>query len=79
LWAITSVGSKNSRNSLQSCAARVLLCAITRLGRCTCSMVNAIVAVLPEPVTPSMVWKRSPSAIPWASPSRAFGWSATAV
>ena len=47
---------KNSRNSLQSCAASVLLCAITSAGRCSCSMIQAIVAVLPVPVAPSRVW-----------------------
>jgi hypothetical protein len=41
--------------------------------------VNAIVAVLPEPVTPRSVWKRSPSVSPRASSSRAFGWSATGL
>jgi hypothetical protein len=69
---------KNSRNSLQSWAASVLLCAITSAGRWVCSIVNAIVAVLPEPVTPSSVWKRSPASMPAESPSRAAGWSATA-
>ena len=47
---------KNSRNSLQSCAASVLLCAITSAGRWTFSMIQAIVAVLPVPVAPSSVW-----------------------
>ncbi len=45
---------------MQSCAASVLLWAITSEGRWTCSIAKAIVAVLPEPVTPSSVWKRSP-------------------
>jgi hypothetical protein len=40
---------------LQSCAASVLLWAITSAGRCVCSMIQAIVAVLPVPVAPSMV------------------------
>jgi hypothetical protein len=43
-------------DSLQSCAASVLLCAITSAGRWTCSMIHAIVAVLPVPVAPSSVW-----------------------
>jgi hypothetical protein len=64
---------RNSRNSLQSCAASVLLWAITSAGRWTCSIVNAIVAVLPEPVTPRSVWNRSPSVSPRASSARAFG------
>jgi hypothetical protein len=42
-------------------------------------MVKAMVAVLPDPVTPSSVWKRSPASSPATSPSRAFGWSATGV
>src|SRR4051794_5951664 len=50
---------------------------ITSAGRCTCSIVNAIVAVLPLPVTPRSVWKRSPSLSPSDSSLRAFGWSAT--
>ena len=43
------------RNSLQSCAASVLLCAMTSAGRCTASIVAAIVIVLPVPVAPSSV------------------------
>jgi hypothetical protein len=40
---------------LQSCAASVLLWAITSAGRWVCSMIQAIVAVLPVPVAPSSV------------------------
>jgi hypothetical protein len=47
---------KNSRNSLQSCAARVLLWAITSVGFWICSTIQAIVAVLPVPVAPRSVW-----------------------
>ncbi len=61
---------------MQSCAASVLLCAITSDGRWICSMVKAIVAVLPEPVTPSSVWKRSPASTPRLSSSRASAWFA---
>ena len=50
------VVGKNSRNSLQSCAASVLLWAITSAGRPIFSMIHAIVAVLPVPVAPSSVW-----------------------
>ena len=75
----TALCGSISRSSFASCAASVLLWAITSEGRWTCSIANAIVAVLPEPVTPSSVWNRSPAASPSASPSRAFGWSATAV
>jgi hypothetical protein len=56
-----------------------LLCAITSAGRCTCSIVNAIVAVFPEPVTPSSVWKRSPPSMPRDSSASAVGWSATGL
>ena len=38
----------------------------------------AIVKVLPVPVAPSRVWKRSFASSPSASPSIAFGWSAVA-
>ena len=44
------------RNSLQSCAASVLLWAMTSVGFWTCSTIQAIVAVLPVPVAPSSVW-----------------------
>ena len=57
---------------MQSCAASVLLWAITSAGRWTCSMAKAMVAVLPEPVTPSSVWKRSPASMPLASPATAL-------
>ena len=50
------VVGKNSRNSLQSWAASVLLWAITSAGRPTFSMIQAIVAVLPVPVAPRSVW-----------------------
>ena len=39
------------------------------------SMVQAMVAVLPLPVMPSRVWKRSPCSTPRASASMAWGWS----
>ena len=67
------------RNSLQSCAASVLLWAITSVGRCTASITPAIVIVLPVPVAPSSVWKRSPETIPSAIDSIARGWSAVGV
>ena len=66
------------RNSLQSWAASVLLCAITSAGLLARSIVAAIVIVLPVPVAPSSVWKRSPCAMPSVSWSIAFGWSAVA-
>jgi hypothetical protein len=69
------LSGKNSLNSLQSCAASVLLCAITSVGRCTCSTIHAIVAVLPVPVAPRSVWKRSPASMPSDSPAIAVGWS----
>jgi len=46
---------KNSRNSLQSCAASVLLWAMTRAGRWVSAITPAIVKVLPVPVAPSRV------------------------
>ena len=67
------------RNSLQSCAASVLLCAMTSDGRCTASIVAAIVIVLPVPVAPSSVVKRSPASIASAIASIACGWSAVGV
>ena len=38
-------------------------------------MVQAMVALLPEPVIPSSVWKRCPAATPAARASMALGWS----
>jgi hypothetical protein len=38
-------------------------------------MTFAIVYVFPEPVTPSSVWKASPSRMPSASLAIASGWS----
>jgi len=64
------------RNSLQSCAARVLLWAITSAGLPTFSIVEAMVIVLPVPVAPSRVIDRSPPSIPSASEAIALGWSA---
>src|SRR5438128_7460435 len=48
---------------------------MTRVGRCTCSMVQAMVALLPLPVMPRRVWKRSPRWIPSARAATARGWS----
>ena len=48
-------------------------------GFCTRSMTPAIVIVLPVPVAPSSVTKRSPASTPWATPSIALGWSAAGV
>src|SRR5207302_7983615 len=71
----TALYGKNSRNSLQSCAASVLLWAITSAGLPTFSIVQAIVAVLPVPVAPTSVWNRSPATRPSPSVSIARGWS----
>jgi hypothetical protein len=60
---------------LQSCAASVLLWAITSAGRCSSSISQAIVAVLPVPVAPSSVWPRLPSRSDAASSAIARGWS----
>ena len=67
------------RNSLQSCAASVLLWAITSAGFWTASIVAAIVIVLPVPVAPSSVRLRSPARMPSASASIAAGWSAVGL
>jgi hypothetical protein len=62
-----------SRNSLYSCAASVLLGANTIAGLPRRAITLAIVKVLPEPVTPSSVWKLKPSATPSTSCSMACG------
>ena len=64
------------RNSLQSCAASVLLWAMISVGRWTCSITPAIVIVLPVPVAPSSVVKRSPPSSDSEISRIAFGWSA---
>src|SRR5665213_3800972 len=48
---------------------------MTRVGRWTCSMVQAMVALLPLPVMPSRVWNRSPRMTPSDSAWMALGWS----
>src|SRR5690348_9184844 len=48
---------------------------MTSVGRCTCSIVQAIVADLPEPVMPRRVWNRSPRSMPADRASMARGWS----
>lgn len=75
----TALFGKNVRNSLQSCAASVLLCAITSDGRWISAIVAAIVIVFPVPVAPSSVNDRSPALIPAASDSIAAGWSAVGL
>ena len=60
---------------MASWAARDLLGAMTSVGRWACSIVQAMVALLPEPVMPSSVWNRSPRSSPCVSPSIALGWS----
>ena len=45
------------------------------MGFCTCSIVHAMVADLPDPVIPSSVWKRSPRLMPSLSAAIAVGWS----
>ncbi|MNW03651.1 hypothetical protein D3C71_1996170 [compost metagenome] len=64
---------KNSRNSLYSCAASVLLGAKMMAGRPMRAITLAMVKVLPEPVTPSSVWKVSPSFRPSTSLLMASG------
>src|SRR5664279_1119600 len=48
-------------------------------GRWIASIVEAIVIVLPVPVAPSSVWKRSPASTPSASDAIAAGWSAAGL
>ena len=60
---------------MQSWAASVLLWAITSVGRCSRSTAKAIVAVLPVPVAPSSVTKRSPADTPSTISAIACGWS----
>src|SRR5690606_24969063 len=66
-------------NSFASCAARVLLCDITRVGRCTCSMSHAVVADLPVPVAPSSTTSVSPALMRAVSSLIAAGWSPLGV
>ena len=60
---------------MASWAASDLLGASTSVGRCTCSIVQPMVALLPEPVMPSSVWKRSPRWMLSVSVAMAVGWS----
>ena len=66
---------KNALNSLASCAASVLLWAMTSVGFCTFSMTLAIVYVLPVPVAPKRTCACWPFSTPAASSSMACGWS----
>ena len=56
-------------------AASVLFGAITRVGRCSRSMSQAVVADLPVPVAPSSTTSRSPARIRRSRSSMAAGWS----
>ncbi len=60
---------------MQSCAASVLLWAMTSAGRWRRSIAQTIVAVLPVPVAPRIVWKRFPADTEAAISSIARGWS----
>jgi len=63
-----------SRAAVTSTAsASVLLWAMTSMGLRTRVTTLAIVKVLPEPVTPSKVWNRSPCRMPADSGSLALG------
>ena len=66
-------------NSLQSWAASVLLCAITRAGLPTFCMTLAIVKVLPLPVTPRSTCALSPLIKPSLNLSIACCWSSEGV
>ena len=69
----TALFGKNSLNSPQSCAAKVLLCAMISVGLFNFSMTFAMVNVLPDPVTPSRVWHWLPSLKPFTRASIACG------
>src|SRR5437588_5491286 len=71
----TAFCGKKLFSSPYSCAARVLLCDNTSVGRPKFRMTLATVIVFPDPVTPSRVWKRSPRSSPRVSSAIAFGWS----
>ena len=60
---------------MASCAASVLFGAITRVGRCSRSISQAVVADLPVPVAPSSTVSRSPARMRFSSASMAAGWS----
>lgn len=64
---------ENSRNSEQSWAASVLLCASTSVGRLSRAITFAMVNVLPEPVTPINVCSMSPAWTPLTRESIASG------
>ncbi len=66
---------KSSRSSEESWAASDLLGSMMRVGRCTCSIIQAMVAVFPEPVMPWRVWYASPRFTPVVSAVMAVGWS----
>ena len=68
-----------SRSSLANCAARVLLGSMTRVGRCSRSASQAIVAVLPVPVAPSSTVCFSPALTRRSISSIAAGWSPAGV
>ena len=67
------VVGKNSLNSLASWAASDLLGAMTSVGVCTASIVQAMVADLPDPVIPSSVCCFSPASRLLVSSAMAFG------
>src|SRR5687768_2293940 len=71
----TALWGKKLLISPYSCAASVLLCDNTSVGRPKFRMTLATVIVFPDPVTPSSVWKRSPRSSPRVSSAIAFGWS----
>ena len=52
VWGAGAFSGKKARNSLQSCAASVLLCDRTSVGRLSFAIIFAMVKVFPEPVTP---------------------------
>ena len=62
-------------NSWNSCAASVLLCESTSVGRLSAAITLATENVFPEPVTPSSVCAYTPASKPATSFSTACAWS----
>jgi hypothetical protein len=60
---------------LANWAASVWLGCITRVGRCSCSTAQAIVAVFPVPVAPSRTTSFSPVRMRRWMSAMAVGWS----
>ncbi|CPU64559.1 Uncharacterised protein [Mycobacteroides abscessus] len=60
---------------MASCAASVLLGAMTSVGRCSSSISQAVVADFPVPVAPSSTTSFSPARTRCERSAMAVGWS----